>query len=361
MPPLTPADLSLELGVSQRRIRSVLRAVYGVLPAQETRWELTDEQAQTVRDRLLRRDTRDQRFTLEVGDQVFRRSIHAAYGGQQQQGIVTPRSLPEIFIFTDPAKGARYGYDRYEGLREDGSYSYTGEGQVGDQVFLRGNRALRDAALDGRLIRLFTVQGTRVTYVGAFTTGTPTYRFEEIPDTEGTLRRGIIFTLVPIAADVERLPTYGGQRVAEAALTEWSPPEYSDVVVAGVDLSPVDERVVSRVEFELQAAFGLWLTENGTPPSRLTLPAGASRVEPDLYVRSSGWIVEAKKSTARAYVRTAIGQVLDYAHLANREGLAAVPVILLPGRPEEDLLQLIARLSIIAAIRTDDGFDLIDP
>ncbi|PPG34116.1 hypothetical protein C5C25_03310 [Rathayibacter sp. AY2B9] len=361
MPPVTPATLSLELGVSQRRIRSLLRSSYGTLPAEESRWDLTEEQAEAVRSRLLRRDTTERRFTLEVGDQVLRRDIHRAYGGQQQQGIVTPRALREIFIFTDPAKGARYGYDRFEGLREDGSYSYTGEGQVGDQVFLRGNKALRDAAQDGRVLRLFTVQGTSVTYIGAFTTGTPTYRWEIIPDTEGTQRRGIIFTLLPLAADITRLPTYGGTQESAASLGDWTPPEHSDIVIAGADVSPLDDRVVSRIEFELQSDFGLWLTENGTPPSRLTLPVGSSRVEPDLYVQSSGWIVEAKKSTARSFVRMAIGQVLDYAHLAQREGYAAVPVILLPGRPEEDMLDLIRSLSIITAFRSDEGFDLIDP
>ncbi|MCJ1686765.1 YDG/SRA domain-containing protein [Rathayibacter sp. VKM Ac-2927] len=361
MPDLTPATLSLELGVSQKRIRSVLREQFGTLDPSTTRWSLSEEQADFVRTRIARRGANGTRFTLVEGDQVLRRAVHRAYGGQQQGGIATPKSLGEIFIFTDPAKGARYGYDRFEGLREDGSYSYTGEGQIGDQVFLRGNLALRDAAVTNRVIRLFTVQGTSVTYIGAFTTGDPTYRYETIPDTEGTLRRGIIFTLVPISADVSTLPAYGGHEVTTAELAAWSPPEYSDVVIAGADLSPIEERVVSRVEFELQAAFGEWLTENGTPPSRLPLPVGATRIEPDLYVKSSGWIVEAKKSTARSYVRTAIGQVLDYAHVANRLGWAAVPVILLPGRPEADLVDLIRKLGIITAIRTDDGFVLVDP
>ncbi|MCJ1696736.1 hypothetical protein MT349_13210 [Rathayibacter caricis] len=190
MPTLTPADLSLELGVPQKRIRDVLREFFGTLDIGTTRWELSDEQVDAVRDRLRVEPVEIPRFSLSVGDQVLRRAVHRAYGGQQQGGISTPRSLGEIFIFTDPAKGARHGYDRFEGLREDGSYSYTGEGQVGDQVFLRGNLALRDAAKNGRIIRLFTVQNTRVTYIGAFTTGLPTYRYEIIPDNEGTLRRG---------------------------------------------------------------------------------------------------------------------------------------------------------------------------
>lgn len=360
MPALTPADLSLELGVPQKRIRDVLRESFGTLGVGTTRWEVSDEQADVVRRRLSSEPKSRPQFSLSVGDEVLRRDVHRAYGGQQQGGIATPRALGEIFIFTDPGTGARHGYDRFEGLREDGSYSYTGEGQVGDQVFVRGNLALRDAARSGRIIRLFTVNRTRVTYVGAFTTGLPTYRFEIIPDTAGDLRRGIIFTLVPVDADVTRLPAYGGVRLAQAQLSNWAAPACSDIVVAGDDSAPMDERVVSRVEFELQAAFGAWLTKNGTPPTRLTLPIGSSRIEPDLYVRTSGWIVEAKKSTARAYVRTAIGQVLDYAHVAHEQGLAAVPVILLPGHPERDLQKLITSLGIITAVRQGDGFELIE-
>lgn len=80
---------------------------------------------------------------MQPGDEVLRTSLHATYGGQEQCGISTPKSTPDVFIFTDPDKGAKYGYDKFEGLREDGNYSYTGEGQVGDQVIdKRGNASL---------------------------------------------------------------------------------------------------------------------------------------------------------------------------------------------------------------------------
>ncbi|MES1212066.1 MAG: hypothetical protein ABUT11_00815 [Leifsonia sp.] len=46
---LTPADLSRELGVSQRRIRDFLRKEYGKLEAFETRWQLDSTQVETVR------------------------------------------------------------------------------------------------------------------------------------------------------------------------------------------------------------------------------------------------------------------------------------------------------------------------
>ncbi|WP_157487989.1 MULTISPECIES: hypothetical protein [unclassified Leifsonia] len=49
MDDLTPADLARDLGVSQKRIRDVLRAAYGKLRPPTTRWKLTADQANVVR------------------------------------------------------------------------------------------------------------------------------------------------------------------------------------------------------------------------------------------------------------------------------------------------------------------------
>jgi len=362
MPLITPASLSLELQVDQKRIRNVLRELYGTLPTGTTRWELSEEQADAVRSRLPASEaSKERQWTLEIGDTVRRREIHDAFRGQQQGGISTPKSIPAILIFTDPKEGAKFGYDQFEGLREDGSYSYTGEGQEGHHEFLRGNKALRDAAADGKTIRLFRTSGTMATYVGAFTTGEPVYRMETIPDASGAPRSGIIFNLVPVDADTTLLPPYGGERPASATITEWTPPNHSDIVVAQDELVTTGERVVSRVEFELQADFGRWLKSQDHVIKRLTLPTETSTIEPDLYVESNGWIVEAKKSSARAYVRTAIGQVLDYAHIARRAGFTVTPVILLPGHPEQELLQLMATLDITVVVRRGDSFDTLQP
>lgn len=366
MATITPAQLSIELQIPQKRIRDYLRSIYGTLPGEETRWQLTDQQADDVRTRFSEAPDVETRWLLEPGDTVRRRSMHVAYGGQQQGGISTPRSRPEILIFTDPEAGARFGYDRFEGLREDGSYAYTGEGQYGPQGFMRGNRALRDAERDGKTIRLFRTKGTSATYVGAFTTGSPTYTIETIPDADGNPRDGIIFNLLPLNARVDLLPAYGGELEPSESLLDyggtprvWSPPEFTDVIIPGMERAP-GERMVSRVEFELQAAFGEWIAAQGVLPQRLPLRAGSTVVEPDMFVAEWGWVVEAKRSTARGYVRTAIGQVLDYAHIARRAALPATPVILLPGPPEIDLRELMIMLGITLVTRTEGGF-LVHP
>ena len=354
------SDFAYELDVSENQARLLIREYLGNDDEGPLGWSFTEKEIAELR-RIHPAPPRSSRqFDLTIGRNILRRSLLRALGGSWQNGIAPSGDLPEIFAFTNPKSGARYGYDRFEGLQEDGSFSYTANGQKGHQFFDSTNSALRDAAKTGRSIRLFTAAGPRVTYVGSFTNGTPTYRYEEIPDIEGRSRRGIIFNLVPVEADVRRLPSYGGVSRAIAVVSEWSPPESFDLIVEGPDSAPAGDRVVSRLEFELQAAFGRWLTTQGTPPSRLTLPAGSARIEPDLYVTSSGWIVEAKKSTARAYVRTAIWQVLDYANVANQNGYSAIPVILLPGHPEPDLQQLILSLNIITAVRRGEEFELIE-
>lgn len=311
---------------------------------------------------ILRRGDGDEEiaWTLEPGDVVTRRAVHDAYAGNRQRGIATSSLISDILVFSSPVQGAQFGYDLHEGPQQDGSFSYTGEGPTGDQKFTRGNLAVRDSGANGRLIRLFQTQGPVATYVGAFTTGDPVYRIARIPGSDGLLRDGIIFTLVPTDADVALLAPAPARQERSARLSEWTPPSHSDVVVAGSDLMIANDRTVSRMEFELQASFGRWLRSRGLRPQRLVLPTATSSVEPDLYVASTGWIVEAKKSTARAYLRTAIGQVLDYAHLAESQDMHVRPMILLPGHPESDLLALMRRLGISTAIQTTEGFEVLE-
>ncbi|WP_447647245.1 hypothetical protein [Microbacterium forte] len=357
---ITPAQLSLELNVDQKRIRDVLRENYGTLPEGRSRWDLDDDQAGLIRTRFGRppQALDPKTWTLEIGDTVLRREIHAAYGGQEQGGIITPRSLPDILVITSPESGARHGYDAFEGLQEDGSFRYTGEGQYGDQVFARGNSALRDAAQSGRSIRLFTKQGTSVTYVGEFTTGEPAFEIETISDSDGNLRKGIIFKLVPVVADVDALSPLPETPPAPDRATSWAPPESSSYAV-GASSTPSD-RVASRVEFALQADFGRWIMERGETPQTLALTSAGATIKPDLYVEESGWIVEAKKSPAREYVRAAIGQVLDYALLARKSGRTAVPAILLPSRPVVHLETLLSELGIALIVRDGEGFSVIE-
>jgi 5-methylcytosine-specific restriction protein A len=63
---------------------------------------------------------------------------------------------PLIFLFTGES-GEQYGYE--DGWDDNGVFLYTGEGQEGDMEFVRGNRAIRDHALDGKDLHLFQALG----------------------------------------------------------------------------------------------------------------------------------------------------------------------------------------------------------
>ena len=92
-------------------------------------------------------------MTFEVGRVYNRKSeIHEVYGGQRQGGISTPTNQSLIFLFTSEA-GEGYGYE--DRFHEDGTFWYTGEGQVGDMEMVRGNAAIRDHVSNGKTLCLF--------------------------------------------------------------------------------------------------------------------------------------------------------------------------------------------------------------
>lgn len=124
-----------------------------------------------------------------------REDIHAYYRGQQQGGIATPTGVPAIFIFTG-ASGVTHGYT--DSFQPDGSFRYTGEGQVGDMHMRGGNKAIRDHAVNGKDLLVFEIlgKGRPVRFISAFSCGG--WEIESQSDRTGAMRKAIVFTLVPI-------------------------------------------------------------------------------------------------------------------------------------------------------------------
>ncbi len=122
--------------------------------------------------------------------------IHDRFGGSRQSGIAPSSKVPAIFIFTGES-GEQYGY--FDGRDELGVFSYTGEGQVGDMVFKRGNLAIRAHAANGQALHLFKSLGKSK---GQEYLGEHAYAGHDVrrgPDREGTQRNVIVFQLVPVA------------------------------------------------------------------------------------------------------------------------------------------------------------------
>jgi 5-methylcytosine-specific restriction protein A len=132
--------------------------------------------------------------TFEVGRLYSRRAdIHLLYGGQEQGGISTPTRVRCLFLFTGPG-GEQHGYR--DGWNEDGVFMYTGEGQLGDMEFIRGNLAIRDHTADGRDLHLFESVGTGGSrYLGRF--NCVGWEYRRGPDRAGRDRRVIVFHLLP--------------------------------------------------------------------------------------------------------------------------------------------------------------------
>jgi 5-methylcytosine-specific restriction protein A len=142
-------------------------------------------------------------FDLTPHRVYSRAEIHHRWKGQGQGGIATPRGIPVVFAFSGPS-GARFGYDKDEGWRPDGTFEYTGEGQRGPMRMIRGNRAIRDHAEDGKDLHLFVETARKrdrtVEYVGPMTS--LGYRLSQAPDDDGVLRETIVFRLAPLEAVV---------------------------------------------------------------------------------------------------------------------------------------------------------------
>jgi 5-methylcytosine-specific restriction protein A len=139
--------------------------------------------------------------TFEPGGIYNRvRQIHDVYGGQRQGRISTPKAAPLIFLFTGET-GDQYGY--HDGLRDDGTFAYTGEGQVGDMAFVRGNLAIRDHIRDGRDLLFFAKlsQPGLYRFVGQF--ACDDFEYATAPDKTGALRQVIIFLLRPAMSGEE--------------------------------------------------------------------------------------------------------------------------------------------------------------
>lgn len=187
----------LKFGFDERLDQQTLRGVRGLRPESAAKLDrVLSSASQTLWKEKVR---------FEVGRVYDRRTaIHEPYGGQQQGGISTPADQPSIFLFTGHT-GEQYGYK--DGWDENGVFLYTGEGQVGNMEFTRGNRAIRDHAKDGKDLHLFESlgKGHGYRYLGQFACST--WEFRQGIDLSGNERRSIVFHLIePTEEDKETLP-----------------------------------------------------------------------------------------------------------------------------------------------------------
>jgi len=133
-------------------------------------------------------------MVLKPGKRYLRAQLHAYFEGQRQGGIATPKKHPVVLLFSSPL-GHKYGYqDGWLGQY----YLYSGEGARGDMAFVRGNRAIRDHAPQGKRLYLFFRAPKETTYLllGEFRYAGHFWHWA--PDETGRVRRALTFLLEPL-------------------------------------------------------------------------------------------------------------------------------------------------------------------
>lgn len=150
-------------------------------------------------------------WDVAIGEHLTRDQRVERFGGSRQGGMEPSAKTPNMFIYSDPSRGAVHGYT-FDGWAPDGCvFLYTGEGPRGDQLMRDGDKALLDHKSNGQAVRLFVADGfvTRRTknhlYLGEFgLDAAQPYTIEDAPDADGELRTVFVFRLKPVAETIHR-------------------------------------------------------------------------------------------------------------------------------------------------------------
>ncbi len=295
-------------------------------------------------------------WDIKVGEVLKRTEIHSRYGGGGMGGIEPSARTPNIFIFTSDS-GTTFGYNFDEEL-EDGSFLYTGDGQIGDQdPTVGGNKAIIEHRKKGRALRLFesAEKKTFVRYVGEFELADAEPETRRAPDANGDERDVLVFHLIPVG--LTKKLTKRAKEVQPASVT-WQDPERNtgDSHTRQISASTT---IATRQEAQLQNRYIEFLRINGHEVGTYTIsiPESNAPLRVDLVDRTTQRLVEVKAGSSRGYVREAIGQVLDYVFQMKRiENEVWDPAILLPGRPSDDLVTLITNLGIELVWESENSF-----
>ncbi len=286
---------------------------------------------------------------LAPGQKLKRSDLQDRYGGRRQGGISPSKQTPNVFLFTDPVRGARHGYI-YDGQGDDGFYYYTGEGQSGDQRMVQGNRAIQDHQQEGRELHLFNVSAGIATYMGQFE-----YVGSKSADAPATKnpeqRKVIVFRLQRLSGDSPLPPAKVDQFSDDPIKVVPIEQHLTERMVIEPNREPYEaERREQPLVLELMA----FLRSQGHQVDRLQLrPKG----EPaplfcDLYDSTTNTVVEAKGSVSRSAIRMAVGQLADYSRLVDPP---PAQLILVPEKPRSDLLDLAKSQAIAVTWPDGDG------
>lgn len=188
-----------------------------------------------------------------IPDQIIKRSvIHDEYGGNRQGGIAPSAKFPYIFIFSGKS-GYQYGYK--DGWDNPNVFSYTGEGQVGDMRFVKGNLALRDHINNGKRVFLFEYE--RSGYV-KFISELEFYDigYFDTPDINKNERVGIKFffkkkgAYIPVTPEQFQVNRVNEDNPGYADIILPNSTERSGLVTSRVGQGAYRKRIIHRWEYQ---------------------------------------------------------------------------------------------------------------
>jgi len=106
--------------------------------------------------------------------------------------------------------------------------------------------------------------------------------------------------------------------------------------------TPERVRIARKLEAELVKGYRQWLGKK----HRELKVANYQGLRCDAYEGERNNLIEAKSSGGREYIRMAVGQLLDYAYLGRKKFVSPNMAILLPRKPEANLLEWLAEVKI---------------
>ena len=298
-------------------------------------------------------------FPFKVGEPFKRNELHKIVSGSFRQGMTSCLKKNAVLLFHDKKSGIEFGYDKWEGLQADGTFAYTGQGIQGNQKLTRGNSALIKAHESAKPIYLIESNAGICEFMGEYALGAPYYDIKKALDIKNNLRDVFVFNLIPVSkAKLPATHKYDDLKLA-GINSLWIAPNDSEVFSKGKVFS---ERNIKRIEHGLQKRFGEYLISRGHTVQKYQFKFENTKglLEPDFWIESLQLVVEAKASSAREYVRTGIGQVLDYANLSRINTTNFKPALLLPNKPSQDLCKLIYELGILLIIESETGFEFCE-
>lgn len=188
-----------------------------------------------------------------IPNHVYKRSdIHDYYGGNRQGGIAPSAKVPYIFIFSGKT-GTQYGYK--DGWDNPNIFSYTGEGQVGDMKFIKGNLALKEHINNGKRVFLFEYE--RIGYV-KFISELEFYDigYFDTLDINKTERVGIKFffkrkgAYIPVSPEQFEINQVNEDKPDYADILLPNKTERSGLVTSRVGQGAYRKRIIHRWEYE---------------------------------------------------------------------------------------------------------------